>query len=822
MENISIAILFSAINNATPVFNKVNSGVKGITDGMWKANQIAELWSKTSETMSRIARPGIEFDFGLKEFSSITGLAGQELTDLGKVARQVGKESGIGATASLNAFKILASQLDFEKMGVAGLTEIQKMAVVLGQANADLGMEGAANALAGTINQFGLAATDAERVANVLAAGSKVAGAEIPHLAASFQAAGSTAAAAGLSVEQTAGILEVLSGNMSLGAEAGTRLRNILLGFQTKMGIDFNTTSFSQALNLVNQELGKIEGSQAKNEYLLKIFNVADLGDLQYLLKNTQAVDEYTQAVTGTKTATEQAAIMNDTFAHRMDVLRAKLNDFAIGVFSNNQGIFQLAMTGGQFAQGITTLVPAFAAVGGGIAGAFSATARFSRAFGLLNMAIKAGNISAFSGIVARYGTAGKVAATATWMWNRALGAATWAGRLFNAETRTAMLLQLRQATASKIQAAWTWIAGKAQLVASGITALWGKRMIVTGAIQAWWSRGIALSGLTLKGLRGAFIGVIAQTWAWTAALWANPITWIIAAIIALVAGIALAWKHFDWFRGGIIGAWEAIKKFGQILWESIINPIKMIIGGVGKLIDAFKLFKKGDMAGAREALKGGLGDIGKGMVQSTPIGVAMNVVKRRDEIGQAWNSGYEKGKAIDTSNFLDFGSMFNRGQEQTVQPANLQVPDIDLNNMQMPGFQADPNYDFTGWDLHQKKLDDIERRKQVAEQLHKEGKIPEKGNYSTSPASINNSIVNNDYLEQLTRNIATNTTNQHSQDNRESRIEVNYQPQVHISADLTRESQDNLLKMLNVHKDQLMKLIKEELRKEGRLAYAG
>ncbi|MFZ4546722.1 MAG: hypothetical protein ACOYN4_04775, partial [Bacteroidales bacterium] len=47
------------------------------------------------------------------------------------------------------------------------------------------------------------------------------------------------------------------------------------------------------------------------------------------------------------------------------------------------------------------------------------------------------------------------------------------------------------------------------------------------------------------------------SVWAFTAALLANPITWIVVGIAALVAGLIYAWKHFATFRAVILTTWE-------------------------------------------------------------------------------------------------------------------------------------------------------------------------------------------------------------------------------------------------------------------------
>ncbi|PWM25632.1 MAG: phage tail tape measure protein [Limosilactobacillus fermentum] len=54
-----------------------------------------------------------------------------------------------------------------------------------------------------------------------------------------------------------------------------------------------------------------------------------------------------------------------------------------------------------------------------------------------------------------------------------------------------------------------------------------------------------------------ALPGLIAGVWSFTAALLANPITWIIIAIIALVAAILLLWQNWDFVTAWLRSAWD-------------------------------------------------------------------------------------------------------------------------------------------------------------------------------------------------------------------------------------------------------------------------
>lgn len=61
-----------------------------------------------------------------------------------------------------------------------------------------------------------------------------------------------------------------------------------------------------------------------------------------------------------------------------------------------------------------------------------------------------------------------------------------------------------------------------------------------------------------------AMPGLIASVWAFTAALLANPITWIIIGIVALIAAIILLWQN-----------WDTVVKWIQGVWNGFVNGIK-------------------------------------------------------------------------------------------------------------------------------------------------------------------------------------------------------------------------------------------------------
>lgn len=411
------------------------------------------------ETFGKLAAPAVDFGQSMADLSAITGSVGDELEDLKQTAREVGKASGLGASESARAFAVLAGQID---VPIDALKVLQRETITLAQAGA-LPLEDAANAVAGTINQFGMEASEASRVVNVLAAGSRAGGAEVVDLSESFKVAGAAANAAGVSIEETAGALEVLAQNNTKGAEAGTAMRNMLVAMQARLGIDVSKTGFVGGLKIIQQELDKMQSPVERTTFLAKAFGRENMVAAQFLLSNADAVEEMTTAVTGTNSAMEQAEIRNDTWSHKMEVARAKIDDVLISMTSLSGSLLPMA----------------------GIIGE---------------------QVSKFAGLVPIISAASKM-----------------------------------------------------------------------------------LQGFSVK----AVIATISQK-GLNAALMANPIGAVVAAIAALVAAVVYAYNHFEGFRNSVQSMWGKLRELWSMLYERLkpaFDLIGKIVGGALKI--AFAWFAK-------------------------------------------------------------------------------------------------------------------------------------------------------------------------------------------------------------------------------------
>lgn len=120
---------------------------------------------------------------------------------------------------------------------------------------------------------------------------------------------------------------------------------------------------------------------------------------------------------------------------------------------------------------------------------------------------------------------------------------------------------------------------------------------------------------------KGALAPLIGSVWSFTTALLANPVTWIVIGIIALIAGIVLLYNKCEWFRNAVdaIFAWfkegvGAILNAGKAAFEGIGNVI-------GSVMDAAKSTvseKLGNMKAAYEEHGGGI----KGVAAAAMEGV--------------------------------------------------------------------------------------------------------------------------------------------------------------------------------------------------------
>lgn len=269
-----------------------------------------------------------ESQAGLK---ALTGLDDDNiawLTEQAKTLSTTMTKEGLrvrqSAAEILDAFMLVGSakpELLGDKEALKAVTE---EAMRLQAAAKDITLNEAVDSLTLSLNQYGEAADQAGRFANVLAAGSQAGSANIASQAKAIRNAGTAAASANVPIEQTVALIETLAYRGIKDEVAGTGLKRFFLKLQT--GADETNpkiVGLDKALeNLKNKNM---DAGTIKNMFGEEGFNAASV-----ILQNTEMVKDFTAAVTGTNVAYEQAAINSDTAQAKLEQARNKMKLAAI------------------------------------------------------------------------------------------------------------------------------------------------------------------------------------------------------------------------------------------------------------------------------------------------------------------------------------------------------------------------------------------------------------------------------------------------------------------------------------------------------------
>lgn len=165
---------------------------------------------------------------------------------------------------------------------------------------------------------------------------------------------------------------------------------------------------------------------------------------------------------------------------------------------------------------------------------------------------------------------------------------------------------------ASAIRGIFSVIAGVIGFIVNWKTELGLLAAVVAVGTIALSSHAIAIGAVA------AIQGVVTiATNAWTAAqlllnaaLKDNPIGIVITVIAALVAGVVYCWNKFAGFRAFILTMWNTMKGFGNIIKDYVIDRLKTLMSGIGKIGEAFAKLFNGDFKGAWNSAVDGVKDI--------------------------------------------------------------------------------------------------------------------------------------------------------------------------------------------------------------------
>ena len=586
----SFEYIFSLKDNFT-------SGLQNITNALASFVYTKDMVQNVADGFVSLSEAGITLDRQMHDLSAVAGVTGDGLKQIETFARQSAKAFGTDASVAVEGYKLLLSQLSPElgKYPEA----LSAMGDCIQTTSKLMGGDGvaAAQVLTTAMNQYGVsmedpmaASAEMARMMNVMAAAGQAGSAELPAISAALQQCGMAAKAANVSFEETNAAIQVLDKAGKKASEGGVALRNVLGQLSKgrfveksareeleKAGIDVvalgdNSKSLKERLEMLKPMLND-------SALLSKFFGVENANAARALIQGTESLQDFTDAVTDTNSATEQAAIVMDSYAERQARVNQKIEDFKITIFQAT----------GDFSLWCGVITSALVPIG----------QLMPLLSGIWELMVSIKNLKWASMWSAVQRGIYIVQVQMAFM-NKELITGQFASNGFLINITRATLAVLRFATVG----IWNALKGLGALILSFVTG---------GTASA-----------TFSGIASTAFGTFATT-ATTAcravsvAISSIPIVgWIAVAIAALIAIGVYFWNTSAKFRAVLKGTWAAFKT----CFTGIGELAKNTFGAIRDLIKAAFSLDASGIDAALKKLKAGFSDYGK-------------------QIGQAFNEAY-------------------------------------------------------------------------------------------------------------------------------------------------------------------------------------
>lgn len=496
---------------------------------------------------------GMAFTESLNVMKGVTSASGDEMARVSSLARQLGTDVNL---TGINANDAATAMTELAKGGMNVQQSMDAVRGTLALASA-AGIEAgqAAEIQSDALNMFRISATDSTRVADLLVNAANASSSEVPQMAQALAQAGSAASGFGVSIEDTLTSLAMFSNFGIKGSDAGTLMKSSLLAITDggkpaqaaikELGLElYNATGqfvgYPAMLEQVAQASTRMSEEQFQGATAVLFGSDAMRGAMIAANGGAEAFNKTADAVRNGAGAAGMAAARNEglvgawgNFTNKLDEVKMSISDMLDGPLESLLN----KLTG----------LPDF-------------VSRNSDAFKILG------------GIIAT------VAVPAITLWIAAQA--------------KALVMSTASGIASLI-GSWRTLAS----VIINAAAAAGTYLIAIGRVIA----ASIVSGFTamVGAIRNLALGtklVTAAQWLWNAAMTANPIGLIVAAVAALVAGLVwfftkteLGQKIWKGFTDFLVSAWDMIKNAFATAWESIKSVFQSLLDKAGEVWDGIK-----------------------------------------------------------------------------------------------------------------------------------------------------------------------------------------------------------------------------------------
>lgn len=358
---IKVPTEFKAVDKFTSVVKKMTTGVSRFAkSGVSAVQRFDTKINKTLNNMSKISKLAIGLGIGtlftaaiqnniayndsLASVKAITGSTADEMVLLEKLSLKTAKATKMLGSDVNKAYELVGSAQPKLLKNHKELDKVTNSAILLSKASR-LELEPATKALTDVMNQFGM--SDSSKVIDTLAAGAKEGAASIPLINDAILKFGPTATGFNVNLGESVSLIETFAAKGLKGAEAGTKLRNILTKMATvkalpaeaqkqleKFGVNTDLVSDSTVPLLKRlTELRKISGDATA---MVKIFGAENKDAGSVLLNNLSTYDDLTKKMNQQGLASEQAATNTNTLKFGIEAIKNSFLNATTATNSNN------------------------------------------------------------------------------------------------------------------------------------------------------------------------------------------------------------------------------------------------------------------------------------------------------------------------------------------------------------------------------------------------------------------------------------------------------------------------------------------------------